>query len=495
MYATRIALAIVVAMALVSLRGLPSSAAEGAARYDATWESLDTRPAPPWFREAKFGIFIHWGVYSVPAWGAKGTYAEWYWNAMQDRKGPTWKFHERVYGKDFGYEQFAPMFRAELFDPRQWADVFARSGARYVVLTSKHHEGFCLWPSSEASRTWGRPWNSVEVGPKRDLLGDLTTAVRARGLKMGFYYSLYEWYNPVYRRDFKRFRDEHFFPQFKDVVTRYKPSIIFADGEWDHPSAQWRSPELLAWLYNESGCGDDLIVNDRWGKECRGKHGGYYTTEYGSGFQGITRPWEENRGIGASFGFNRNENYDEYRTTSQLIRLLVEMTSQGGNLLLDIGPAGDGTIPVIMQDRLIGMGAWLKTNGEAIYGTTMSPCRKHPFDGRCTVKGNTLYVIVFTWPQAGVSIPGIKGTIVSAEPLDRTIRGVRHEVTKESGRQVLALARPQNPDPAATVIAVRFDGTPAVDQAAINDHPDRHADEGKLASVKPDATAHGARTR
>ena len=145
----------------------------------------------------------------------------------------------------------------------------------------------------------------MDVGPHRDLLGDLSKSVRAKGLKMGFYYSLYEWYNPLYKSDFARFRDEHFFPQFKDVVTRYKPSIIFADGEWEHTSEEWHSPELLAWLYNDSGCGDDLVINDRWGKDTRGKHGGYYTTEYG-GFtdfkanaEAAQHKWEENRGIGA----------------------------------------------------------------------------------------------------------------------------------------------------------------------------------------------------
>nr|MDQ2730382.1 alpha-L-fucosidase [Armatimonadota bacterium] len=178
--------------------------------YEPTWASLDSRPIPQWFKDAKFGIFIHWGLYSVPSWGAKGSYAEWYWNYMQDHNGPTWKFHQRVYGPNFKYEDFASQFHAELFDPQAWAEVLARSGARYVALTSKHHEGFALWPSAEATKTWGRPWNSVDTGPKRDLLGDLSVAVRARGLKMGIYYSLYEWYNPLYRTDFARYRDEHF---------------------------------------------------------------------------------------------------------------------------------------------------------------------------------------------------------------------------------------------------------------------------------------------
>jgi alpha-L-fucosidase len=195
-----------------------------------------------------------------------------------------------------GQQELAPQFRAELFDPAHWADVFQRSGARYVAITSKHHEGFALWPSAEASRTWGRRWNAMEIGPKRDLLGDLTNAVRDKGLKMGVYYSLYEWHNPLYLTDKKRYVAEHMMPQFKDVVTRYQPSIIFSDGEWDVTAAEWRSPELLAWLYNESSVKHDVVVDDRWGSDTKHKHGDYWTTEYTPGLSDIDHPWEESRG-------------------------------------------------------------------------------------------------------------------------------------------------------------------------------------------------------
>lgn len=368
--------------------------------YEPNWESIDRRPTPRWFEDAKFGIFIHWGVYSVPSWGQKGTYAEWYWHDMVPTNKPTWKFHERTYGAKFKYQDFANSFKAEMFNPDEWADVFARSGAKYVVLTSKHHEGFCLWPNAQS---WN--WNSVDVGPHRDLCGDLTKAVRARGLKMGFYYSLYEWFNPTYTSDVNRFVREHFFPQFKDLVNRYQPSLIFADGEWEHPSSTWRSPELLAWLFNESPSKEDVVVNDRWGKETRGKHGGYYTTEYGEVHVGKgadvpkeRHPWEENRGIGRSFGYNRNENVDDYRPAGDLIRLLVDMTAQGGNLLLDVGPTGDGRIPVIMQQRLVEMGEWLKVNQEAIYGTRAWRQVSEGKTVRYTSKGNDVYAICLAWP-------------------------------------------------------------------------------------------------
>jgi alpha-L-fucosidase len=356
-------------LGVASLFSAPVLRAE--THYEANWASLDTRACPDWYLDAKFGIFIHWGVYSVPSWGVKGEYAEWYWNKMADQKpdNPWWQFHQANYGAHFPYQDFAPMFRAELFDPQQWADLFVRSGAKYIVPTSKHHEGFALWPSAEASRDWGRPWNSVEIGPKRDLLGELSAAVRARGLKFGFYYSLYEWFNPLWLTDRQKFVDQHLFPQFKDVVTRYKPAIIFSDGEWEMTSKQWRSEELLAWLFNESPSRAEVVVDDRWGSDTRHKHGGYYTTEYAAGMEGAAHPWEESQGMGFSYGYNRAESLDDYKSARNLILLLIDTVSRGGNLLLDIGPKADGTIPVIMQQRLVEMGDWLKVNGEAIYGT------------------------------------------------------------------------------------------------------------------------------
>jgi alpha-L-fucosidase len=350
--------------------------------YEPTWESLDRRPTPAWFSEARFGIFIHWGTYSVPAYApvipGKLAYSEWYWHAMTNgRDNPkagelekgTWAFHKRVYGSDIPYQDFASQFKAELFDPDHWAEVFANSGAKYVVLTSKHHEGFTLWPNKDASRTWGRPWNSVEIGPKRDLLGDLSEAVRRKGLRMGYYYSLYEWYNPLWLSDKPRYVQEHVFPQFKDLVTRYKPAIIFSDGEWEMFSADWHAPELLAWLFNDSPVKDEVVINDRWGSDTRHKHGGYWTTEYTAGMSGIDHPWEENRGMGVSYGYNRAEDLNVYHTGRDLIFILVDTVSRGGNLLLDIGPRGDGTIPLIMEQRLKEIGDWLRVNGEAIYGT------------------------------------------------------------------------------------------------------------------------------
>ena len=419
----------VAGMLLAAALGAPAAET----RYEPKWESLDQRPCPPWFLDAKFGIFIHWGVYSVPAWGKVGEYAEWYWNKIsKPGTNNVWRqFHEKNYGAGFEYKDFAPQFRAELFDAGQWADLFARSGAKYIVPTSKHHEGFCLWPSAEASKTWGRPWNAVEIGPKRDLMGELAAATRARGLKFGFYYSLYEWYNPLWLADKPRYVAEHMFPQFKDVVSRYQPAIIFTDGEWDLPSKDWRSEELLAWLFNESTCKDEVVVNDRWGKETRHHHGGYYTTEYAAGLKDDTHPWEESRGMAFSYGCNRAERIGDYKSAHELVMVLIDLVSRGGNLLLDIGPNADGTIPVIMEQRLAEIGDWLKVNGEAIYGTRfagrscqwtegarpeqklgqymvkyelMDQLGQAPKDGRAvkqvffTKKPDALYAIAAGWP-------------------------------------------------------------------------------------------------
>jgi alpha-L-fucosidase len=347
-------------------------------KYEPEWESLDSRPAPSWFEDAKFGIFMHWGPYSVPAWVPKGVYSEWYqyWLTTKKVSGnfnpkPTavYDYHVNKYGQHFSYYNFGEMFKAEDFKPEDWAKLFVDAGAGYIVLTSKHHDGFALWPSKEADKTWGFPWNSMSTGPKRDLIGDLAREVRKTDVKFGLYYSLFEWYNPLWLSENKQeYIDKHYLPQVKDLVKSFEPDILWTDGDWMLTSEQWKSEEFLAWLYNESPVKDKVIVNDRWGKDARHKHGGYYTTEYDSSTE-FNKPWEECRGIGYSFGYNRNEDIWDYNSAQTLILLLVDIVSHGGNFLLDIGPDGNGKIPTIMQERLLQIGEWLKINGEAIYGT------------------------------------------------------------------------------------------------------------------------------
>lgn len=405
--------------------------------YSADWTSLDTRPVPAWFQDAKFGVFIHWGLYSVPAWGPLPRdgasiyqcYAEWYWWRLMNPEDEAHRlfsdFHNNTYGAETKYQDFVKDFTCEMYQPDEWAELLKRSGARYVVLTSKHHEGFALWPSKHS---WN--WNAADVGPHRDLAGDLTKAVKAQGLRMGFYYSLYEWFNPLYRENFPRYVDDHMIPQMKDLVNAYQPDIFWTDGEWDHDSKAWKSPEFLAWLYNESPVKDEVVVNDRWGKETRSRHGGVYTTEYdqvhdqNSSDKKIDHPWEECRGIGSSFGYNRNENLSDYSTSTELVHILIDKVARGGNLLLNIGPTADGRIPVVMQQRLTDIGEWLDVNGEAIYETrawtnTTSSKDKSVFYTR---KGKDLYVIFTTYPEKPFNVPGIK------KPSSVTLLGFKEPV-------------------------------------------------------------------
>ena len=357
-------------------------------KYEPTWESIDSRPCPQWFTDAKFGIFIHWGVYSVPAWrkatsGLYASYAEWYYaRVMDDTINGGKAFHDRVYGEDFEYRDFGPMFKAELFDPNEWANLFKRSGAKYVVLTSKHHDGYCLWDTESPYKT---DWNSMAIGPERDILGDLTTAVRSKGLKMGIYYSVIEWethprkgkyfidekYVNQYQIPVSKYVDDHLQFQLRELVNNYQLSLIFFDaGEWEGDENYWKSKEFLSWLYSDSPVKKEVVVNDRFFKGMPGNHGDYFSSEYKDA-DGLGRdhPWEESRGIGGSYGFNRDENIDDYSTTTELIHELIEIVSSGGNLLLNVGPTVDGRIPVIMQERLVEIGDWLNVNGEAIYGS------------------------------------------------------------------------------------------------------------------------------
>ena len=408
---------VIILLLLVSV--LPASSGDSTATsttpYQPDWKSLDQRHTPEWFFDAKLGIFVHWGVYSVPSYTRKGGYAEWYYRGYMNRDSSSavWQFHKRVYGQKFTYQDFAPMFKAELFNPDEWADIFARSGARYIVLTSKHHDGYCLWPSPQ------RPgWNSADVGPHRDLLGDLTGAVRKRGLRMGLYYSLCEWTNPLNTWDFprkendmRRYVDEHMIPQFKDVVNRYRPSIIFSDGEWTYPAKTFRSEDLVAWLYNHPALKDEIVVNDRWGSDTRFKHGGYFATEYTRGLSSSDHPWEECRGLGSSFGYNRNEALGDYISAKDLVHMFIRLVSNGGNLLLNIGPAADGTIPVIMQERLLQLGRWLKANGSAIYATRAWTGREHEGENiRYTRSkdGKVINAISLAWPWQKLILKNVK---------------------------------------------------------------------------------------
>ena len=396
--------------------------------YEAKWESLDKRPVPSWWTEAKFGIFIHWGPYAVPAFGnvskdgkfAWDCYAEWYQGFMLKGKKPYLDHHEKFY-HNAPYGNFAAQFKAEHFDAAEWAKLFRKAGAKYVVLTSKHHDGYALWPSPESPY-----YNSVAVGSGRDLAGEFCKAMRDAGLRRGFYFSMLEYANPLYPgiRDGKpspsalspeEWNRRVNLPQLKELAENYEADIIWPDGEWDYPSERHSSKEYLAWLFNESKVKDTVVVNDRWGKECRGRHGGHYTTEYaleGGDTSGDSEmhPWEECRGIGNSFGYSRFETPKDYMSRERCVETLVSCVSRGGNLLLNVGPTADGRIPAIMQDRLLAIGRWLDVNGEAIYATTRWASAPKDFAKRriyFTEKGNAVYMVVFPNGEDVVKIPGL----------------------------------------------------------------------------------------
>ena len=343
-----------------------------------TWESLNQRGYPQWFSDAKLGIFVHWGLYSVPAYAGKEGYGEWLYKGLMSRD--PGRMRAMSYFADTSlpvremYAQLTDHWHGELWQPQEWARLFREAGAKYVVLVTKHHDGYCLWDSPQQP-----DWNSTVSGPRRNIVADLTEAVRAEGLTMGFYYSLPEWSNPrhiwtVASADSTAdYVDNYMVPQFKELVSRYKPELIFADGDWDFSADQLRSVELIDWYYKTVG--PNAIVNDRWG---RGTQHGFRTPEYSAGIADTTRPWAECRGIGRSFGLNRNEDLDNYLTSTALIQHFCELVAHGGGLTLNVGPYADGTIPLIQQERLRDLGRWLQVNGEAIYGSRphSTPCQR-----------------------------------------------------------------------------------------------------------------------
>ncbi|GAM20272.1 hypothetical protein SAMD00019534_034470 [Acytostelium subglobosum LB1] len=378
------------------------------AQYEPNWASINSRPLPEWYDEIKFGIFVHWGTYAVPAFG-NGTGGEWYWYWLDTLADGGWvsAYHNRSFGPDFTYQSFASMFTAHLFDPEAWADLFARSGAKYVVLTSKHHEGYTNWPSAQS---WG--YNSVDVGPHMDLVGALTKAVKARGLHMGLYFSLFEWFNPLYQADAASgtppktdiYVTDTMLPQLYDIANRYEPDIIWPDGDWVQPSSYFQSTEFLAWLYNNYTNKENVIVNDRWGSETRGVDGGFWTDEQFTAGKLVPHKWETCMTIGYSWGYNQYEDAGNYQTAAELLQVLVETVSCGGNLLLNVGPTKEGIIPIIMQTRLLEIGDWLAINGEAIYGSKPWRVQNDTASIWYTWNAGTsdLYAMSYDWPTDSV---------------------------------------------------------------------------------------------
>jgi alpha-L-fucosidase len=427
----------------------------------ATFAQIYQRKMPAWFNEAKFGVFIVWGIYSVPGWAPKGGYAEWYGNAGKDPNSPNNRYHEKVWGKDFTYDKFVPLLNGEGFSADAWMDLIQKSGAKYVVTAANYHDGFAMYPTQYSVSKFGDHWNAFDRGPKRDVLGEIFKAGNSRGLTMGMYYSLYEWWHPLYMKgEVEKYTREHLHPKFKEVVSNYHPKVIFLDGEWEHSYKTWHSEELANWLYTQSPVKNEVVVNDRWGYT-RSQYGDYFSSEYGGGDYSPAHPWQEDRGIGKSYGYNRNEDVWDYNSRGELLQLLSKVCSNGGNLLLDIGPTADGRIPPIMQERLLQIGEWLKPNAASIYGSTASPFWPRKFEwGVCTYQPGIIYLHVFDPSLTQVNLQGISNEITSVKYL---ATGQKLSFTKNKEDLKISLPSPM-PDKDVSVIAVSIKGEPVVDK-------------------------------
>lgn len=395
----------------------------GASAYEPTWESLETRPLPAWYDDAKVGIFIHWGVFSVPSFGS-----EWFWYNWQGSNYTDYiEFVDATERPNFAYADYAHRFDATLYDPDYWAEVFAQSGAQYVVLTSKHHEGYCNWDSRTIGTTWN--WNSMDVGPRRDLVGELAAAIRRpsikspqtkKALKFGIYHSLFEFFNPLLANDKQAnlttqyFVDMKTMPELYQLVEKYAPEVIWSDGEWGADSAYWKSTQFLAWLATNSSVKDTVVWNDRWGKETHCKYGSFRNCQdkYLPN-KTMDYKWENAMTLdGSSWGWNRRSRLSNFLSTKELIDTLVQTIARNGNILINVGPAADGTISPIFVDRLYGLGDWLNVNGQAVYGTRPWKVCDQDWnnDVYYTRDDDLLYAHLTKWPsdnQVGLYCPQI----------------------------------------------------------------------------------------
>jgi alpha-L-fucosidase len=389
-------------------------------KYEPTLSSLNTHPLPQWYADAKLGIFVHWGLYSVPGWAPvqhpghdfasldyikNNPYAEWYYNVMRIPGSPTAAYNNEHFGTNFNYYEFAPIFDYETqkWDPDKMATIFKEAGARYVVLTTKHHDGFTLWPSEVENP------NQRNLHASRDLVQDLTQSVRKAGMRMGLYYSGgYDWtfnrgpilgasdYLTVQPQSiaYGKYADA----QIEELINRYHPAVLWNDINWPKSG---KPLKIMADYYNAV---PDGVVDDRYGVE----HSDFSTPEYAKLDAISVKKWEECRGLGQSFGYNRSEGEAETISPTELISLLVDIVSKNGNLLLDVGPEADGTIPPIQRERLQALGAWLHQNGDAIYGTQPWIRAVGETDQgigvRFTRKGENLYATLLGKPQSSVIV-------------------------------------------------------------------------------------------
>ncbi|NLV10126.1 alpha-L-fucosidase [Halomicrobium mukohataei] len=350
-------------------------------QYDPTWESIDEHPVPDWFEDAKLGIFIHWGPYSVPGWAPVGSYAEWYPFGMYREDSEIREYHEDEWGEDVEYLDFAEMWDAEHWDPEEWASFFSDVGARYVVMTGEHHDGFPLWDSHYMQ------YNAAQMGPERDLVGELCEAVRAEGLRFApSYHANQNYYQPGFdglfgHPDYDATTIEDAVPgpeyvdfmnaKHRELIRKYEPDLLWFDTpriDGDRLDAQ----ELVVDFYERAAeeWDKEVAVNDRAAQESWGHHGDFVTPEYDHLDDIHEGKWEMCRGVGYSFGYNRAEDEDDHLDGDELVAMFVDVVSKNGNLLINVGPRADGTIPELQRRPIETLGEWLDDNGAAIYGTT-----------------------------------------------------------------------------------------------------------------------------
>ncbi|HEX6892888.1 MAG TPA: alpha-L-fucosidase [Chryseolinea sp.] len=399
--------------------------------YLPTVESLSRRKPPEWFGNAKLGIFIHWGLYSVPAWARpdfsvdqvkdwklfyrNNPYAEWYLNSLRIAGSPTAEFHKTRYGADFDYYNFRDTLAAktENWKADEWAKIFKQTGARYVVITSKHSDGFVMYPSNVPHPFF----NKQEITSGRDFIGELEKAARAEGLKFGVYYSGgLDWsfnHSPVTNLwpdlfqnmptsvAYTAYADSH----MHELIRKYKPDVLWNDVNYP------KNGDFLGIFSELFNVNPDAVINDRWQKH--EEFYDYTTPEY-EVLDSITqKKWETCRGIGFSFGYNRNETDEHLLSSDALIDLLIDIVSKNGNLLLNVGPSADGTIPENQLLRLKTLGEWMKVNSEGIYGTVpWTKSGETLKDGtriRYTKADRALYIFLLDQPKGEkISIPELK---------------------------------------------------------------------------------------
>lgn len=389
--------------------------------YIPTLESLQIRETPQWFNNAKLGIFIHWGLYSVPAWATptntpdkvtdwkefyrSNPYAEWYLNSLRIDGSPTQKYHHQKYGENYNYYHFKDSLleQSANWNAIYWADVFKNTGAQYVVLTTKHHDGFTLYPSKVPNPFMDKS----EINSPRDYVGELCDAVRKKDMKFGVYYSGgLDWtfnQSPItnlWPDLFQSMPKSLAYTAYADchvheLIQRYKPDILWNDV--DYP----KNGDVLGIFSELFNLNSKAVVNDRWQQYPELIN--FTTPEYKVMDSIVPKKWETCRGIGFSFGYNQVENDNQLLSSEALIHLLIDIVSKNGNLLLNIGPKADGSIPENQLKRLIDLGNWLKINGEGIYETKpyiissviLNDGTKMSF----TQKNNDLYVFLLSAPQ------------------------------------------------------------------------------------------------